>query len=653
MKRMYGGLAVPTLVVLMVFALMASVGSAQLPQAGLLIGKTADRAFVEPGSGVAYTVVFTNTGEVTILDTITDELPPMFQYVGLAVGSMVTEEPTDQDEPVIVWTGPFTVPANEPLALRYWAWVPPDLPAIPGPYTNTVMARHGETAVGPAEAAVRLMGSQMQIEKDVSPTSVMVGQAVTYTVTLENEGTGVGVVEVISDTLPAGFAFLKMVSSSDVLTEPEEAGNTIFWDGPFSMAAGGDLTLVYQARSAMVGGEWQPTNSVKAVVDGQTVGPASAAVDIVKSQIFLPLVIKRWSAAKFVVSKDATPTIEKPGGTITYRIEILNEGDLPGVINTIEDTLPAGFLFLRMAESSEIKTAPGGTSGTIVWNGPFQVGAHSQLTLVYEVRGSEVGGTYENRVRLTTLVGAPPAQDASAMVEIEPSILFEDGFEDGDDNWTPYTNLNRANEAQWLWDPRVGYDGSNAYTNNALGGVPPDKWDARGAHDSLSMYLGEGSEDWTNYRYSVRFNMLAGRLVGVWFRGAYRDSEYGGQWVTGYYCAVHPGDDRVLLQQIRTDEEHGDEDWPPYWYHFTNPLDLEEVKLPIDVEKNKWNKITVEVEGPRIKCYVNDYLAIDFTDTQGSIFETGTVGLYTYGKHGTAAGAAIVRFDDVIVEPLP
>jgi hypothetical protein len=258
-----------------------------------------------------------------------------------------------------------------------------------------------------------------------------------------------------------------------------------------------------------------------------------------------------------------------------------------------------------------------------------------------------------NRVRVTTLVGAPPAEDASAAVEIEPSILFEDGFEDGDDNWTAYTNLNRCNEDQWFWDPQVGYDGSNAYTNFGLAGVPADKWETRAAHDSLSMYLGEGSEEWTDYRYSVKFKMLAGRLVGVWFRGAYQDSDNGGQWVTGYYFVVHPGDNRVLLQQMRTDEEHGDEDWPPYWYHFTNPLDLEEVTLPFDVEKDKWHEITVEVEGPRLKCYVDDYLAIDFTDTEGSVFETGTIGLYTYGKHGTNAGAAYVLFDDVIVEPLP
>ena len=62
-----------------------------------------------------------------------------------------------------------------------------------------------------------------------------------------------------------------------------------------------------------------------------------------------------------------------------------------------------------------------------------------------------------------------------------------------------------------------------------------------------------------------------------------------------------------------------------------------------------WHEISVEVEGPRIKCYVDDELAIDHVDQVGSIFLNGTVGLYTYGS---GPQYAHIRFDDVLVEPI-
>jgi hypothetical protein len=236
-----------------------------------------------------------------------------------------------------------------------------------------------------------------------------------------------------------------------------------------------------------------------------------------------------------------------------------------------------------------------------------------------------------------------------------PPILFVDDFEDGIDEWTPYTNLRRLNEDQWFWDIGKGVNGSNCYTHFALAGGVPVK-DA--AEDTLTMYLGAGSENWTNYRYQVKFNLLSGKQAGVWLRGFYKDSENPGQWVTGYYFTVRVkkdgGTDEAKLFQLRTEEEPGIgddwEDWPPYWYHVTNPFLLEEVNLATPVERGEWHQITVEVEGPRIKGYVDDELAIDFTDTVGSIFLNGTIGLYAYGKPDGNPG--IVKFDDVLVEPL-
>jgi hypothetical protein len=164
------------------------------------------------------------------------------------------------------------------------------------------------------------------------------------------------------------------------------------------------------------------------------------------------------------------------------------------------------------------------------------------------------------------------------------------------------------------------------------------------------MYLENGAQEWTDYRYSVKFQLLGGRMVGVWFRGTYKEVKQAGQWVTGYYFTVNVPSDRAELWQLKTVEENPDDEDETVLYHFSNPTSL--VETGVNVSKGKWHTLTVEVKGARIKCYVDDVLVIDHTDSVGSVFRKGAIGLYTYGKWDSAAGAAVVRFDDVLVEPL-
>jgi hypothetical protein len=320
---------------------------------------------------------------------------------------------------------------------------------------------------------------------------------------------------------------------------------------------------------------------------------------------------------------------------------------------TIEDTLPEGFTFLAIEDGSDVVNLPDATTGKIIWNGPYVVEPHEDLVLKYQVRAASVGGDYVNEVTATTLSGHRPEEPGQATVSVKPSIYLEDDFEAGIDNWTPFTNYWRNLEEQWFWDRGAGINGSHGYTNYGNAGTDPTRPE-RGAHDSVAMYLGEGTEEWTDYRYSVDFTLLGGRQAGVWFRGTYEEVETKGQWITGYYFSVRVrgdgGGDSAYLWQLRTEEEPAGEDVEEYWYHFSNPLELEEANLEtVNVEPGDWHKLTVEVRGPQIMAYVDDELVFDFEDEEGSIFLNGTVGMYTYGKW---PNAAVVKYDNVLVEPL-
>lgn len=233
----------------------------------------------------------------------------------------------------------------------------------------------------------------------------------------------------------------------------------------------------------------------------------------------------------------------------------------------------------------------------------------------------------------------------------EPTTLFEDDFENGAGQWTPYLQWSRLVPGQWYWDEDGGYQNSGGYAFHYSANGATQQF----AEDAMTMVLGQGSEGWRDYRARVKFKVRSGLKTGLWFRGTYQEVENRGQWFLGYYCmvAVHDDDDKdnVQLLQMRTYEEPGSP--PPAkdknYYHFANPKQITTAELNKDLRHHEWYELVVEVRGPNIKCYVDDELAVNYTDTQGSIFYDGTIGLKLYGRSGNYA---VMDYDDVVVEPL-
>jgi hypothetical protein len=226
-------------------------------------------------------------------------------------------------------------------------------------------------------------------------------------------------------------------------------------------------------------------------------------------------------------------------------------------------------------------------------------------------------------------------------------VLFADDFEGGTGRWTPFLNYWRLNPEQWYHDKDQGYGIGHGYAIGWDRGVDDPE---RGARSALTMLLSPEAQEWTDYRLRVRFRAESGRQVGVWFRGAYQDVDAQGQWLTGYYFTVDvrpEGTGWADLAQLRTAEEYGDEPDPAYWYYFDYPLLLASQQLTTSVNPEEWHEITVEVRGPHIKGYIDDELAVDYFDQEGSIFLKGTIGLYAYGRDPRHP---YVRFDDVLVE---
>jgi hypothetical protein len=309
-----------------------------------------------------------------------------------------------------------------------------------------------------------------------------------------------------------------------------------------------------------------------------------------------------------------------------------------------------------MAPGSDVAADPTGTTGLIRWAGPFNIAGGGQLRLIYKVRANETPGQYTNLANVEALVGGPPAGPASAVVTVRPSILLEEHFDDGISRWTEFLNHPRLAAGQWYWGSTDGVGGSGAAVQDALA-VP-----GKVAADGLLMYLGEGAQEWTNYRVEMKM-MLTGGVdgsgnflpetgdpIGFWVRGHYQDSEYEAQWVSGYYVVLVGASNRQVHHvRIAKMQQPGDCDacLKPYrMYNFDNPMQkAQSENLAGPFEHYRWYHLAVEVRDANIKVFVDNQMVLEWTDPLLP-FLSGTIGFKTHETKDAI-------FDDVIVTPLP
>jgi uncharacterized repeat protein (TIGR01451 family) len=649
--------AVGALILVLVILLGRAVGQAQVPQADLLLSKSVDQTIIAPDELVIYTVTLTNTTAVGVeVSSLVDTLPPYFQYNGLAPGSAPIQ-PETVDLPRVQWSS-IAVPASGQVSLRYWVNVPATTPLSGDPYTNVVTATIGASQYT-ADTDLLVAIGEVTVSKTANTSRTYSGQPVTYTIALNNSGYVPVPLSVVTDALPAEITTLTMTAESDILDDPaDEAGKKV-WSGSHTIPSHDQFVVQYAVAMPAVEetvtlqnqawGELGDGTVVQSDPWDVSVSPKGPTI------VYLPTIARQYSPAAFRVTKTAEPDqafAEEPGAPITYTVVVENYGGLPGVVADIRDTLPEGFVFQRMLTDGDVKSVPKGTTGEIVWTGPFDVAGMSSVTVRYVVQASTVVGTYVNSATATVSDGHPPQEPATAPVEIVEPVLLEDTFDHDANKWTPFLNKpNRLRPEQWYWDGGVG-NPAGSYNHNRYLGNPPYP-----ADDALTMYLGPGAEEWTNYRYEMDVWLDPDtQFIFLWFRGHYQTWEGIEEchWVLGYYLEFNPGHKwaRVWQTQTPDDCEPATCAEPGWQYDFSNPMVLYQSPEYIYGRewKGSWQHIAVEVRnvtgGVNIKGFVGDDQIVDFTDTEGTIIQNGTVGIGTYQ-------APLLRVDNVLVTPLP
>jgi uncharacterized repeat protein (TIGR01451 family) len=123
-----------------------------------------------------------------------------------------------------------------------------------------------------------------------------------YTITITNPNAGSIALDTITDTLPAGFAYVTGSSTGVTTANPVIAGQNLTWSGPFAVPANGSIMLHFNVTVSATPGTH--TNQAGGTATGTTVTPSGPTAPITVA-----------GAAVTTPTPTATPTGAPPPNT--------------------------------------------------------------------------------------------------------------------------------------------------------------------------------------------------------------------------------------------------------------------------------------------------------------------------------------------------
>jgi uncharacterized repeat protein (TIGR01451 family) len=193
--------------------------------------------------------------------------------------------------------------------------------------------------------APRFVNPSLSVDK---PAAV-VGDVLTYTLTLNNQGTAQANNVTVFDTPPPGTTFVpgsvRINGVAQPLADPTQAaGVPLAPTVPGgTITAGSTVTVTYQA---IVNSIPSPPDEASFVNDArwtfdwvQCAGQAGQTLEITSNMV--TTLTPRLEAAK-----EASPTTILPGEATTFRITVTNTGTAPATAATLTDVFPAGTTYV-------------------------------------------------------------------------------------------------------------------------------------------------------------------------------------------------------------------------------------------------------------------------------------------------------------------
>jgi uncharacterized repeat protein (TIGR01451 family) len=360
---------------------------------------------------LTYTITITNEASangIALHPVVTDALPDNTIFFTATGGLTVTTPPVGGTG-LVTWVLPSLWPGQRATMTMA---VTVTSPLLNGTVITNYATVTDTDAFTPATAiATNTVRSSPDITltKTVTPSLVLPGETVTYTIVLTNQGNATAGNALVTDTLP--FSFGGMIEGpTPTYTPPDVVWMTTITGRPLDAPTGPPVTLTFTATAALIPGVYSNTVTVTTGISALVLGPTAPVT------VALP---------ELVVTKTTYPTPTVPAGALlTYTISYSNAGPLPAADVVITDQVPDFTTFFTATGGISITTPPVGGTGVVTWTigtlDPHQGGA---VTMVVTVTMPLTSGTMiTNYGRITAAFGVSGTSMVTVTVVATPSL---------------------------------------------------------------------------------------------------------------------------------------------------------------------------------------------------------------------------------------
>ena len=315
------------------FASIASTANLTAKKSNLEIHKTVDKESVKIGDTLTYTISVKNNGDKVAKAIIYDNVPE---------GTVLLNKDNNEDENTKKLTWRVTVEPGETEKVEFTVRVK----AEKGTIKNSAII-NGKTTNETETGIINITG-----KKEVDKAEAKVGDTLTYTITLTNNGNADGTVTV-TDEIPTGTRI-----KDENTTGYNKATNTMTWSNVEVKANGGTATLTLEV---VVKDDTTDTVKNVAKIDNKEI-PEKPETKV----------------ANITGVKSVDKSNAKVGDTLIYTITLTNNGNGDGTV-TVTDPIPDGTRIKDENTSGYNKA-----TNTMIWS-DVEVKAGKSVELTLEV----------------------------------------------------------------------------------------------------------------------------------------------------------------------------------------------------------------------------------------------------------------------------
>lgn len=313
-----------------------------VPTADLSISKSDNQTTAIPGQQISYSIVVTNNGPSTVSSvTVTDSVPAAIQSPSFSASEGSYDSATG------VWAG-LTLASGGSVTLTLTGTIDP---TATGTLENTASVSPPSGVTDPdssnnssTDTNTLNPESDLAVTKTVSNNNPSVGDTITYTITVTNNGSSTATNVQVSDPPPSGLT----IQSSTESQGSYNSGTGAWTVG--TLANGASATLTVTARVDVA---TPITNTATASAD-QT-DPNSANN---QSSVTVP-----EQNADLELSKTVNNPSPSVGENVTYTITLRNNGPVTATNIQVTEQLPTGLTFV----SANASTGSSFNNGTGIW----------------------------------------------------------------------------------------------------------------------------------------------------------------------------------------------------------------------------------------------------------------------------------------------